>query len=110
MDIYGMKESQMDVLLEHCSNILSLQKFYTAGPTQVSSWFVEKGATAPKAAGKIHSSFEKAFICAEVCKVDDWAALGDEDLIRSKGKMNRFGKDYIMQENDVVFFHHSLKS
>lgn len=86
---------------------MNLQKFYTAGPTQVSSWFVEKGATAPIAAGKIHSSFEKKFIRAEVCKVDDWVQCGSEDKIRARGKMQTYGKDYIMQENDVVFFHHS---
>ena len=72
MDLYGLEESKLDDLLEHCSDQLNLQKFYTAGHTQVSSWFVEKGATAPQAAGKIHSQFETKFICAEICKVKDW--------------------------------------
>ena len=72
MDLYGLEESKLDDLLEHCSDQLNLQKFYTAGHIQVSSWFVEKGATAPQAAGKIHSQFETKFICAEICKVKDW--------------------------------------
>jgi ribosome-binding ATPase len=79
MDMYGLKESRLDELLEHCSNTLSLQKFYTAGPSQVSSWFVEKGSTAPQAAGKIHSHFETKFICAEICKVEDWEKYGSEE-------------------------------
>jgi ribosome-binding ATPase len=96
------------LLLEECSNILGLQKYYTAGPTEVSSWFVKKGATAPEAAGKIHSKFEKAFICAEICKVADWVKHKDEDIIRRKNVYKRMGKDYKMQENDCVVFHHSL--
>jgi ribosome-binding ATPase YchF (GTP1/OBG family) len=75
----------------------------------VSSWFVEKGATAPEAAGKIHSTFEKAFIAAEICKVENWVEFGSEDAMRQKGKIGKFGKDYVMQENDVVFFHHNAK-
>lgn len=109
MSVYGMKDSKLDQLLEHCSNILGLQKFYTAGPTQVSSWFVEKGATAPQAAGKIHSDFERKFICAEICKVEDWVKYESEEAIKIKGKMSKYGKDYLMQQNDVVFFHHSAR-
>lgn len=109
MEMYGLKESRLDELLEHCSNQLGLSKFYTAGPTQVSSWFVEKGSTAPQAAGKIHSKFETQFICAEICKVEDWVKYGTEEQIRIKGKMNKYGKDYVMQDNDVVFIHHSAR-
>ncbi len=75
----------------------------------MSSWFVEKGSTAPQAAGKIHSTFEKKFIRAEICKVQDWVQYGSEELIKTKGKMGYHGKDYIMQENDVVFFHNSAQ-
>jgi ribosome-binding ATPase YchF (GTP1/OBG family) len=76
--------------------VLSLQKFYTAGPTQVSSWFVEKGATAPQAAGKIHSHFETKFICAEICKVEDYEKYGEEEKIRLKNRITKHGKDYVM--------------
>ena len=69
MEASGMTESKLDCLLEECSNILGLQKFYTAGPSHVSSWLINKGSTAPQAAGTIHGGFEKAFICAEICKV-----------------------------------------
>jgi len=70
---------------------------------------VEKGATAPKAAGKIHSDFETKFISAEICKVADWTQYGTEELIRSKGKMMKHNRDYVMQDNDVVFFHHTAR-
>lgn len=86
MELCGIEESKMDTLLEHCSNILGLQKFYTAGPTHVSSWFIKKGQTAPQAAGTIHGGFEKAFICTEITKVQDWIDIGDEDALRAKNK------------------------
>ena len=108
MEMAGLEGSALDALLEECSNILNLQKYYTAGPTEVSSWFMKKGALAPEAAGKIHTKFEKAFICAEICKVDDWVTHKDEDKIRSKGIYKRMGKNYEMEENDVALFHHSL--
>ena len=75
----------------------------------MSSWFVEKGSTAPVAAGKIHSHFEKHFICAEISKVSDWSQYKTEEQVRSKGKMQKYGKDYIMQDNDVIVVHHSAK-
>ena len=109
MELSGMEESSLDSLLEECSQVLGLQKFYTAGSTHVSSWFIKKGATAPQAAGTIHTSFEKAFICAEITKVDDWVRVGDEDALRSANQWKRFGKDYLMQENDVAIFKHNLK-
>jgi len=107
MELSGLEESVLDQLLEECSNILGLQKFYTAGETHVSSWFIKRGATAPQAAGAIHTAFEKAFICAEVSKVEDWLNIGDEEALRRKNKWQRYGKEYIMQENDVVIFKHN---
>ena len=104
-----MTESALDKLLEECSHLLDLQKYYTAGPTEVSSWFIKKGSTAPEAAGAIHSGFEKAFICAEISKVADWVELGSEEAIRAKNRWQRFGKEYKMQENDVMIVKHNLK-
>ena len=69
---------------------------------------MKTGSSAPEAAGKIHSKFERAFICAEICKVEDWIKHKDEDKIRSAGLYKRMGKNYIMEENDVALFHHSL--
>jgi ribosome-binding ATPase YchF (GTP1/OBG family) len=109
MELSNMEETALDRLLEECSNVLGLQKFYTAGPSHVSSWFIKKGNTAPQAAGSIHGGFEKAFICAEISKVEDWINIGDEEAIRAKNKWQRFGKEYVMQENDVVIFKHNLK-
>lgn len=107
MELAGLEESALDALLDKCSTILGLQKFYTAGPSHVSSWFIKKGSTAPQAAGVIHGDFEKAFICAEISKVDDWTQHGDEDAIRRKNKWKRFGKEYVMKEEDVMIVKHS---
>ena len=109
MDLSGMQQSSLDRLLEECSNVLGLQKFYTAGPTHVSSWFIKRGSTAPQAAGAIHTGFQKAFIQAEISKVNDWVEFGDEEALRKAKKWQRFGRDYVMEENDVVIFKHTLK-
>ena len=81
-----------------CSNTLKLNKFYTAGPEQVSSWFIPEKATAAQAAGKIHGDFEKHFISADISKVEDW--------VKGKVEPKRFGKDYIMQPGDVMDVKH----
>lgn len=107
LEMAGLSCSSLDHLLEECSYILNLQKYYTAGPTEVSSWHIKIGALAPEAAGKIHSKFEEKFICGEICKVADFVKYGDEDIIRKKNIFKRMGKDYVMQENDVAVWHHT---
>ena len=109
MELCGIEESALDRLLEECSNVLGLQKFYTAGPTHVSSWFIKRGSTAPQAAGAIHGAFEKAFICAEITKISDWTELGDEEALRKANRWQRYGKDHVMEDNAVVVFKHNAK-
>jgi hypothetical protein len=83
---------------------LGLQTFLTAGPKESRAWTIRKGATAPEAAGVIHTDFQKGFIRAEVVSFNDLVAAGSIQNARAKGKMRLEGKDYVMAEGDVVEF------
>jgi len=83
---------------------LGLQSFFTAGEKEVRAWTVPTGATAPQAAGVIHTDFEKGFIRAEIYSVEDLEALGSEKEIRAAGKLRVEGKEYVMHDGDVCHF------
>jgi ribosome-binding ATPase YchF (GTP1/OBG family) len=83
--------------------------FYTAGPTHVSSWHCEKGSKAPQAAGKIHGNFEKNFILAEICSVDEWVQYPDEKTLRDKSILRKCGKEHVMEDDSVVYIKHSSR-
>ncbi len=91
---------------------LCLQSFYTAGPKEVRAWTIQKGTTAPQAAGVIHTDFERGFIKAEVANFDDFKALhnGQASMAKVKeaGKYRQEGKTYVMQEGDIVVFMHNV--
>ena len=84
--------------------LLGLQTYLTAGPKEVRAWTIPVGATAPQAAGAIHTDFEKGFIKAQIIGYDDLIAAGSEAAAKAAGKVRLEGKDYIMQEGDVVEF------
>jgi ribosome-binding ATPase len=84
--------------------MLGLQTFLTAGPKESRAWTIRKGATAPEAAGVIHSDFQKGFIRAEVVSFDDLVAAGSLQNARAQGKVRLEGKDYLMADGDVVEF------
>lgn len=81
-----------------------LQYFFTAGPDEVRGWCIRKGATAPQAAGTIHGDFERGFICAEVMAFDVLKELGDEMAVKGAGKYRQEGKQYLVDDGDVIFF------
>ena len=109
-DVYGADGSKLSDLLTLWSDHLNLSKFYTAGPTAVSSWLIKKGATAEQAAGKIHTDFQKNFICAEISTVDDWEQFGGtEESLKKANRWQRYGRDYVMKEGDVVVFRHGAR-
>ena len=83
---------------------LGLQTFLTAGPKETRAWTIRQGATAPEAAGEIHTDFQKHFIKAEVVAFDDLMALGTMVAVRAAGKARIEGKEYIMRDGDVVEF------
>ena len=101
----GLEESGLDQLARVGFDILGLQTFLTAGVKEVRAWQIHKGWTAPQAAGAIHTDFEKGFVKAEVVSYEDFvAADGSYTKIREEGKMRLEGKDYIMQDGDIVEF------
>ena len=100
----GQKESGLDGLARAGQKALGLQSFLTAGPQEVRAWTVRQSATAPEAAGVIHTDFQKGFIRAEVVAYEDLIAAGSVAAARAAGKVRLEGKDYVMQPNDVVEF------
>lgn len=101
---YGVEEDALGELVKAAYDTLGLQSFLTAGPKEVRAWTIKKGATAPEAAGTIHTDFQRGFIAAEVMKFDDLADLGSEKAVKEAGKLRTEGKTYIMQDGDVVEF------
>ena len=101
---YGVSESGLAKLAKTAYDVLGLQSFLTAGPKEVRAWTVRKGATAPEAAGVIHTDFQKGFIAAQVVNFRDLVAAGSESVARSQGKVRTEGKNYAMQGDDVVEF------
>ena len=100
----GLEESGLDRLIRVCYDLLGLMSFLTAGEQEVRAWTIEKGTRAPQAAGKIHTDFERGFIRAEVVSYDDLMACGSLPAAREKGLVRSEGKEYIMQDGDVVLF------
>ena len=98
-DDCGLKQ-----LVRVAYDTLGLQTYFTSGPTETRAWTIVKGMTAPQAAGVIHSDFEKGFIRAETMSYDDLIKLGNEKAVKEAGLLRSEGKDYVMQEGDVVLF------
>lgn len=100
----GLEEPGVNRLIRKAYEMLNLQTFFTAGPKEVRAWTIRKGATAPEAAGEIHSDFEKGFIRAEVIKYEDFIRYGSEAACREHGKLSVEGKDYVVQDGDIMHF------
>ncbi|MGF1549664.1 MAG: redox-regulated ATPase YchF [Sphingomonadaceae bacterium] len=100
----GLEETGLARVIRAGYELLDLITFFTAGPKEARAWTVEKGAKAPQAAGEIHSDFERGFIRAETVAFDDYVALGGEAAAREAGKLRQEGKDYVVQDGDVMLF------
>jgi hypothetical protein len=100
----GLEESGMNRLIKSAYKLLNLQTFLTAGPQEVRAWTFHKGWKAPQCAGVIHSDFEKGFIRAEVIKYEDYITYGSEAAVKEAGKMYVEGKDYVVQDGDIMHF------
>ncbi|HEY1548877.1 MAG TPA: DUF933 domain-containing protein, partial [Kofleriaceae bacterium] len=87
-----------------CYRLLGLQSYFTAGEKEIRAWTIRKGAMGPEAAGVIHTDFEKGFIRAQVYSVDDLDKYGSETAIKAAGKLRVEGKDYVVQDGDVMLF------
>jgi len=101
---YGLKEGGLDQTIRMAYHTLGLCSYFTGGPKEARAWTIHRGWTAPKAAGVIHSDFERGFIRAEICAYDDYIRLGGEAPCRTAGKLRVEGKEYLMQDGDVVHF------
>jgi hypothetical protein len=100
----GMQEPGLDRLIRVTYELLGLQTYFTAGPKEVRAWTIHRGDTAPKAAGVIHTDFEKGFIRAEVIPYDEYIALKGEQGAKEAGKMRLEGKEYVVKDGDVMHF------
>ena len=101
---YGLKEPTLNALVRASYELLGLQSYFTAGEKEVRAWTVKKGATGPQAAGVIHTDFERGFIRAQVYSLEDLEALKSEAAIKSAGKLRIEGKEYIVQDGDIMHF------
>jgi ribosome-binding ATPase len=100
----GLEEPGLDRVIRAGYRLLGLQTFFTVGPKEVRAWTVRTGATAPEAAGEIHTDFQRGFIRAEVVAYEDFIACGGEAKAREAGKLRLEGKDYVIKDGDVVHF------
>ena len=104
LDDLGISESGLDNLIKEAYDLLGLATFFTAGEKEVKAWTFKKGMKAPECAGIIHTDFEKGFIRAEVTSFEDYKEYGGEKGAQAAGKMRLEGKEYLMQDGDIVFF------
>ena len=104
LESLGLEKSGLETLAQAAYHLLGLQSFFTAGEMEVKAWTVRIGAKAPEAAGVIHSDFEKGFIKAETISYEDYVTLGGEAGAREAGRLRMEGKDYVVQDGDMIYF------
>ncbi len=104
LDDLGLTQSGLDQVIKTGYEILGLQTFYTVGPKEAHAWTITRGMTAPQAAGKIHTDFERGFIRAEIITPADYIEYGGEVKVKEAGKMRTVGRDYVMQPGDICHF------
>jgi GTP-binding protein YchF len=104
LEALGLEEPGLNRLIHEAYKLLGLQTYFTAGPKEARAWTISVGATAPQAAGVIHTDFEKGFIRAETIAYDDYVRLNGETGAREAGKMRSEGKEYVVQDGDVMHF------
>ena len=104
LEALGLKESGLDKVVKASYDLLGLMSFLTAGEPEVRAWTIKKGTKAPEAAGKIHSDIQRGFIKAEVVSFDDLMREGSMNAVREKGLLRMEGKEYVMQDGDIVLF------
>jgi hypothetical protein len=100
----GAESSGLDRLIREAYRLLDLISYFTAGPKEVRAWTIRRGTKAPQAAAEIHTDFERGFIRAEVISFDDYIACRGETGAKEKGRMRVEGKDYVVQDGDVMHF------
>lgn len=104
MEDLGIKSSGLDKLIKASYSLLGLMSYLTAGETETRAWTIKKGTKAPQAAGKIHTDFERGFIRAEVVNYQDLLDCGSYTAAKEKGLVGLEGKEYVVQDGDVILF------
>jgi ribosome-binding ATPase YchF (GTP1/OBG family) len=104
MEDFGLPDNAVDRIIQHSYDLLGVFSYYTAGEPEARAWTIPKGTTAVKAAGVIHTDIEKGFIKAEVVAYDDMVGLGSFPAAKAKGVLRLEGKEYRVQEGDVILF------
>ncbi|MEX0813437.1 MAG: redox-regulated ATPase YchF [Chitinophagales bacterium] len=104
----GLQEPGVHRLIQSSYKLLNLITYFTAGEKELRAWTIKRGFTAPQAAGVIHTDFEKGFIRAEVIKYDDYIEMGSETAVKEAGKMNVEGKEYVVQDGNIMHFRHNV--
>ena len=100
----GLKDTGLSMLIQKGYKILELDTYFTSGPEETRAWTIQKNCTAPKAAGEIHTDFEKGFIMAEVMDWEAWEQERSEAKVKAIGRYRQQGKTYIVQNGDIIFF------
>ena len=108
LEEYNLPEPGLNKLIHAGFNLLELETYFTGGPTEVRAWTIKQGASAPEAAGEIHTDFQKGFIKAEVIKYDDLVRLGSEKNVKDAGLAVLQGKEYTVQDGDCIYFHFNV--
>lgn len=108
LEEYNLPEPGLNKLIHAGFNLLGLETYFTGGPTEVRAWTIKQGASAPEAAGEIHTDFQKGFIKAEVIKYDDLVRLGSEKNVKDAGLVLLQGKEYTVQDGDCIYFHFNV--
>ncbi|MDC7242841.1 MAG: DUF933 domain-containing protein, partial [Sphaerochaetaceae bacterium] len=104
LEAYGLERSGLDEVIDQSYDLLGLSTYFTAGVQEVRAWTFIKGMKAPECAGIIHTDFEKGFIKAEVYNCKDLFELGSEQKVKEKGKLRMEGKEYVVQDGDIMHF------
>lgn len=104
LEALGLDESGLDKVIKASYDLLGLMSFLTAGKPEVRAWTIKKGTKAPEAAGKIHSDIQRGFIKAEIVSYDDLIREGNMNTVKEKGLLRQEGKEYVMQDGDIVLF------
>ena len=108
LDEYNLNEPGLNKLINAGFKLLGLETYFTGGPKEVRAWTIKKGATAPEAAGEIHTDFERGFIKAEVIKFNDLIKYGSEKKVKDAGMSKLQGKEYIVEDGDCIYFHFNV--
>ena len=105
---YNLPEPGLHKLIHAGFRLLELETFFTGGPIEVRAWTIKQGTRALKAAGEIHTDFQRGFIKAEVFKYDDLIRLGSEKAVKDTGLAKLQGRDYVVQNGDCIYFHFNV--